>query len=76
MTTEPQLPYITAAQRRHMKDDLIRREHAARNRAQLAAVAVDQARDLGGDAYEDAMASYHRAAAALEELMHETGEFD
>lgn len=67
---------MNSAEYRKQKDDLIRREHAARNRAQLAAVAVDQARGLGDDAYEEAWAEYRRAAALLEDLMHETGEFD
>lgn len=67
---------MTPEQYRQKKDDLIRREHAARNRAQLAAVAVDAARDHGDDAYEDAMAHYRLAAAELEDLMHETGEYD
>jgi hypothetical protein len=52
---------VTPKEYRLRKDDLIRREHAARNRAQLAAVAVDAARDRGEDALEVAMETYRAA---------------
>lgn len=65
---------MTPREYRLRKDDLIRREHEARTRAQLAAAAVEQTR--GTDAYDEAVDRLRIASEELETLMHETGEFD
>lgn len=68
---------MTPEQYRAQKNDLIRREHSARAKAQLAAVAVDDAKATGDEEIiEEAMFNYRVAVAALEELMHMTGEYD
>jgi hypothetical protein len=65
---------MTPQQYRARKDDLLRRERETRTRAQLAAEAVERAR--GKPAYDDAIDHLRAVSAELEDLMHETGEFD
>ncbi len=68
---------MTPEQYRAKKDDLLRRESEARARAQRAAEAVNEAKAASDeDAADDAMEHYRRAVAELENLMHETGDYD
>lgn len=67
---------MNAAEYRQHKDDLIKREIAARERAQLAQVAVAEAKVRGDQtSLPGALEAYQRAVEELEDLEHQTGEF-
>lgn len=68
---------MTPEQYRQRKDQLLADERLARERAQNAATAVTDAKECGAaEDVEAAERAYRAAIMELEDLEHQTGEYD